>query len=146
MKFYYIDETMFQNTKFAQCVLSRFVKLTKKNMGSMVFVSCKDSSNEILEDFIKMSKIPVIVSPSTFDIEGIRGNLQQTFLSVEMFPKMQSFNGSCVAYNTLTMSAERIYLDLFIGNDNSYNAVINDFEERITDRLMELMKKNQIIN
>lgn len=142
MKLYYIDESMFQKTHFSSQVLYRFERILMRNPGSLVLISVTGDHNEDIEMFISSQKLnTVMLSPALFDFEGIRGNLHTTFLSVDMFPVMESYSGSLVEYDMDTNSVKRIYLDLFIEFEyNDMDFIIKEMED-VLQAKFEFMKK-----
>lgn len=148
MKLYYIDDSMFQRSEFCEQILFRFERYLARNKGRMVFISSSHRETVALERFISgVKNTPVLVSPALFEIEGIRGNLHDTFLAVEGFPPMQSYSGSCVEYDTKTQECRRIYLEMFLNqNDPDYENIVEELEKILSEQMEITKKKKNIIN
>lgn len=148
MKFYYIDDSMFHQNAFAEQILARFQRLILKNSAAMLFISAVDTESNNLEDFLNSLKhMPVLVSPALFDIEGICGNLHKTFLEVEGYPIMQSYSGSCIEYDSITKTCQRIYLEMFLEKEiPDLDFIVNELEELLNDKLKSMKKKKAFIN
>lgn len=145
MKFYYIDDSMFQRSEFSEQILFRFERYLARNKGRMVFISSSHKDTAALERFIIGAKNTlVLLSPALFEVEGIRGNLHDTFLAVEGFPPMESFSGSCVEYDTETNSCRRIYLELFPKHDVDFENIVSELEKILSEQFE--VSKNTIIN
>lgn len=147
MKFYYIDESMFLNSEFAKQVLFRFERFILKNSATMIFISSSRKENEAIRRFKKtVDHIPVLISPSLFDIEGVRGNLHSTFLTVDEFSIMQSFSGSCVEYDMESKTCRRIYLEMFLEHDDDedLDSIVEELEQMLSEKILRTRKKTLI--
>lgn len=147
MKFYYIDESMFVNSEFAKQVLFRFERFILKNSATMIFISSSRKENEAIRRFKKtVDHIPVLISPSLFDIEGVRGNLHSTFLTVDEFSIMQSFSGSCVEYDMESKTCRRIYLEMFLEHDDDedLDSIVEELEQMLSEKILRTRKKTLI--
>lgn len=145
MKFYYIDDSMFQENEFAKEIQCRFDRLLFENHASMVLISASDDANDELLSFMKRwNQLTVLISPALFEVENIRGNLRTSFLNIENFPNMQSYSGSCVEYDTLQNTCKRIYLDVFSSyriEDEIQEEIIKELEEIIKNKISHMNKK-----
>lgn len=146
MKLYYIDDSMFQQTQFATQVLHRFECILEQNLQSLVLISITKEDNKLLERFLLTYKnTSVLLSPTLFDYDTIRGNLHTTFLAVEGFPIMESYSGSCVEYDTDTMKARRLYLELFLDYDDyDVDSIVKEMEKILSDTLHFVKKKTNL--
>lgn len=145
MKFYYIDDSMFQHNDFAKEMQYRFDRLLFNNNPSMVLISASNDANEELLSFIKRwNKLTILISPALFDVDTIRGNLKTSFLSVEHFPTMQSYSGTCIEYDTKQNLCKRIYLDVFSSyhkEDEIQDEILKELEEIIKEKIGHIHKK-----
>ena len=146
MKLYYIDDSMFQRSQFSQQMLFRFERYFKTHGEGVIFISSGSKKNVNLDYFCdSMSDTTIITSPSLFDIDGIRGNLHSTFLSIENFPRMQSFSGTFVEYDTAINRCRRIYLEMFVNHDEDVDEIMKEMEQLLNEKI-QLMKKKTTMN
>lgn len=142
MKLYYLDDSFFQQSKFSHQVLFRFERYMMKHGPCTLLISSGNAENSDLKGFREvMSEMDILVSPALFDIEGVRGNLHTTFLSVEGFPSMQTYSGSFVEYDTETMKCSRIYLELFIDHEDDMDQIVEEMEHILHEKIREMSKK-----
>lgn len=142
MKLYYIDDSLFQDSPFAEKVRKRFISLLRKNSVKLILISSSKEPNSLLQEFIASCQgIPVLVSPALFDMEGIRGQLHSAFLAIEGYPSMQSYSGSCVEYDEKSGTCKRIYLDLFPSYERETALQVEEFKEELLQLLEKLKDK-----
>lgn len=146
MKFYYIDDSMFQDSEFAQVVRYRFEKKLEQNKVQMILISASDAKNKSLCEFVqnwRAHNVTIIVSPALFEVDGIRGNLRTTYAAIENYPPLQSYSGTCVEYDIEHKIPKRIYLDLFTHYDDEagFDTLIEELEEMIQNRISGIDKK-----
>lgn len=146
MKIYYIDDTMFQTTAFANEMRFRFIRLMKRNSTKLILVSVSDPKNQELHTFMsEHQEITVLVSPALFEIGSIRGNLRTAYLALEGYPSMQSYAGSCVEFDTEEHTCQRMYVDLFAKHHEesaSYDVLVEELEQMIKESVTDLKKKS----
>lgn len=147
MKFYYIDDSMFQESQFSQTMLRRFMSYIEEEDTGVIFISGDDEGNESLREFIEYScrDIQVMMSTALFDIDGLRGNLHTSFLLLDGFPSMQSYSGSCVEYDEDTKQCRRIYFDLFPNHETiDLDLFVEELEEVLSGKIRGFKKKNNM--
>lgn len=146
MKLYYIDDSMFQKSFFSQQILSRFERYFQAHGKGIIFISSGSKDNENIEYFYDvMADTTILMSPSLFDIEGVRGNLHSTFLAVENFPLMQSYSGTFVEYDTKKHTCQRIYLEMFLHHEEDLEDIVLEMEQILNEKI-QLMKKKTTLN
>lgn len=141
MKFYYIDDSMFQKSEFATEIRYRFEKILQQNAVSMILISTGDPENKMMRAFIKQWNLldtVVVKSPALFETGAIRGKLQTAYIAVEGYPNIQSFSGTCVEFDEAEHSCRRIYLDVFTEyheDEMSFETLIEELEEMIQSKI-----------
>ena len=142
MKLYYIEDTMFLSNPMQDKVRERFLCLLQKEQTKMILISSCHKHTEHLQEFIENHQ-NVLVSPSIFEIDGVRGHLHSTFLTVEGFPSMQPFSGAVVEYDEDTKTCRRIYLDMFLEHEIYEETVleIEDLKQFLEEEFQKIKKK-----
>lgn len=140
MKCYYVDDTIFQQTKFQTEMYHRFLSLLRRNRVSLILISKVHKDNEILQEFLHTYKnIPIIMSNRLFDVEGIKGQVTHSHVIIDDFPVMESYSGSCVEYDLKKKSCRRIYLDMF--SSHHYESSFSFLKDEIEQILKEVMEE-----
>ena len=136
MKVYYIDDSFFQTTDFAREILHRFENYKLLHGNGPILISAAKQENAVMQEYIRQYDEGIILtSPALFDMEGVRGNLHSTLLSLEGFAPMQTYSGSFVEYDTETMCCKRIYLEMFIHHTQSDIDVMKQMLEMLDEQL-----------
>lgn len=145
MKLYYIEDTMFLSNPMQDKVRERFLSLLQKEQTKIIFISSCHKHTEYLQEFIE-NYHNVLVSPAIFEIDGIRGQLHSTFLSIEGFPSMQPYSGSVVEYDEDTKTCRRIYLDMFLNHEIFEDTAfeIEDLKEFLEEEFQKIKKKYKV--
>lgn len=148
MKFYYIDDSVFYDTAFAKEIRYRLAWLLQKNDAKMLLISANNIKTDKLETFAHaVEHCSFLVAPALFDIEGIYGNLQKTFLEVEGYPVMHPYSGSCIEYDSKDKTCRRMYLDLFMKQETmDVDELIDELEEIIHKKMKIVKKKHFLIH
>lgn len=149
MKFYYIDDAMFESGFFQEEIRHRFLHHMRRNKVKLVLVSCAHAENECYREFLEECKnIPILRSPALFDVDGICGNLHTSYAAVDGYPIQQTFSGTCVEFDEETKRAKRIYLDMFVQHheEDNLDFLVDELEKAIQEKIQEMKKKNDDIN
>ncbi len=143
MKCYYIDDSMFQDSLFQKEMLHRFISLLKRNRVSFILISKVHQDNQRLQEFLQTYKnIPVIMSHRLFDIQGIKGQVYHSYASLDGFPMMHCYSGSCVEYDLKTKTCRRIYLDMF--SSHHFDSSFQIIKEELDKLLKEIIEKDDV--
>lgn len=151
MKFFYLDDSYFRISPFLTEMRQRMFRLCREYHIDVIFISGNDVDALTYEKFIGLSYefyIQVLMSPSVFEIGGIKGILTTTSLTIENFDRMKTFSGSLIYGDTETGKSERLYLELFqtIETDTLENTFDLELEEALKDILCKEIKDDKEYN
>lgn len=138
----YLDDSFCKDTSFQKEMQRRLFIQCSFYEVDFICISKSDPNVTMEHPFIlelKKRGYEVILSPSSFDIQGVCGLLQVHALTLQPFDQMQTFSGSFLIYDTEAGSCERIYLDIF----PNYPLIVEevDLKEQLVELLMEYMGK-----
>lgn len=145
MLIYYIDDSFLQSSAFSKQMLQKLQLLMQKEHPQLVLISAYPTTNPRLDAFIQahQDETTLLTSPRIFDIEGIRGNLQNAWLLLEGFAMKRCCSGSFLTFDTQTRQCTRRYLELF---PDQASADTDDLIERIEAILLEHFGKNRTLH
>lgn len=115
----------------------RLFQFAKQKEISVIFVSGGNIEKNIEAEFMELfekHQMHLLMSPASFDIEGIKGVLQTTSLMIEHMAVMHTYSGSVIYGDSEKCTAERIYLELFPQHD------IDMIAEALTMELEHFLK------
>lgn len=141
MKFFYIDDSYFRSSKFLSEMRKRLYHMFEKIQPDAIFISGMIGGLEAFEGFLKTCRklqIQVVMSPASFDIQGVKGVLSHTALMLDEFPVVHPYSGSVVVFDIDAKTYERIYLDLF--PKQPYGSFVEELTEEIERILTDYVK------
>ena len=146
MKLFYINDKMFQNDSVQDEVRYRFIKHLQNNRIKMILISVKNEESEALSQFLNSyAKIPVMISPLTFEFEGIRGSISEDTLSIEGYPTEQAIDTGCVEYDLETKCVRHIYFDMCLNHhlEDDFDLLYDEVERHLREKLKHLKHKHK---
>lgn len=150
MKLYYIEDTMFVNSKYAAELRERFFQRIHGQQECLVLISSTHTRDEQLALWKQGidEHILVLESPVVFDHQEIKGNLHATFLALEGYPVVEAFNGTLVEIDTETHTMERIYFDLFPDHlhQNELDLLMDQLEDMLSEKMKGYKKKKDRVS
>lgn len=141
MKYYYIDDSFFRPSPFLREMRNRFFTLCKEQEASLILISCADANLKYLQEFIENCSdegIQVVISPASFDVQGVKGVLTTTQLTIDGYETVAAYSGSVVFFDSEKKSCERIYLELF--PTHTQDELLQDINDEIEKMLMDMLK------
>ena len=149
MKFYYIDDAMFEAVAFQEEIRHRFLCHLRKNQVKLILVSAAHKENGRYRKFLEECKnISIVRSPAIFDVDGICGTLHTGYAAIEGYPIQHAYSGTCVEFDEKEKKAKRIYLDMFVDHheEENFDFLVEELEKAIQDKIFDMKKKKDEIN
>lgn len=151
MKYYYIDDSFFRPSPFLREMGTRFFRLCRRNQISLILISCADPELFHLQEFIEECSnegIQVLLSPASFDYNGVKGVLTTTQLTIEGNESVSPYSGSVLFFDSEQQLCERIYLELFPNHseDDLFHEIGDEIEKMLNDLLKKPNNKNPKYN
>lgn len=133
MNYFYINETMLQDTAFSKNVLQRFLNYYYRHHGELLLIS---AVGELNLDMLPRD-IHYIISPATFDMHGVKGELMPYHLILEDTRLDSVCSGTCIQFDTDTRIYTRLYFDII-------DDPLIDLSNQIMEEIQGLMDLNAV--
>ena len=149
MKFYYIQDTMFQKDPIYDEIRNRLIKQLQRNKVKMIIVEeqhdCTDEYVSFLETYRTIPVIRCKQEEMEAEVDQTKLTYKEHTLHVDGYPSFVVGDDFCVEYDDQTKTARHIYLQVFVNHQETshFDFLLDELEDMIEDRVLDFIKKQK---